>query len=240
MITNQIQAATRFAHCFADGSVRLRRCLKARLPSGELPEEAVRDTLVHWGQSAVKILDIDLEVKGKPSQSPVLLVGNHISYVDIPILMSQASIMFVAKREVGAWPVFGTAVRKLGMVLVDRKSPDSRQQAQEAVADCILKRKRHVAIFPSGTTCLEEKKPWRWGAFQIAERYGIAIQPFRVRYEPARVAAYLMEDVFAPHLWKLLQQPRLKAWLEFSDPIQVTDPGAEAERWRVWSRPTAQ
>jgi len=234
---NLIEPAKRFGHVFADGSTRLRTLLRDA-KGGEVRPKALEDCLTGWGKSALRIMKLDLHVSGKPSETPVLFVGNHISYLDIPVLMSQASIMFVAKREVGRWPVFGTAVRKLGMVMVDRNSSGSRQRAQEAVADCILKKRRHVAIFPSGTTRLYEEIPWRWGAFQIAQEYGIKIQPFRLRYEPARAVAYLMDDVFVPHLWRLLGHEKLSGWLEFHEPVAVKDPEKECKQWWEWSRAT--
>lgn len=233
---NHLNATKRFLEIFAVGSSGLNRCLKAGRGKDAIPREVLNDTLTDWGKRSLEILNLRLTQTGTPSQTPTLFVGNHVSYLDIPVLMSQVPLMFVAKKEVGSWPVFGTAVRKLGMVLVDRDRSDSRLKAAEAVGECIVKRKQSVAIFPSGTTSLEEAKPWRWGAFVIAKRYGIPIQPFRLRYHPARPAAYLMEDVFVPHLWKLLGLKELEVFVEFHPPIRVSDPEKDCAQWWEWSR----
>lgn len=232
-----VQAASRFSKIFYCSSGHLRHVLRAGKGKESLPREILEKTLTDWGAEAMEILNVKVEVTGKPSTKPSLFLGNHISYLDIPLLSSQVPLMFVAKKEVGAWPIFGTAVRKFGMVLVDRDAADSRAKAAEAVAQTILTRRQSVAIFPSGTTRIDEDTPWRWGAFVIAKRYGIPVQPFRLWWEPVRAAAYLKEDVFATHLWSLLaNRQKLTAKVEFHEPIEITDPEADCRRWWEWSR----
>jgi 1-acyl-sn-glycerol-3-phosphate acyltransferase len=49
------------------------------------------------------------------------LVGNHLSYLDIPLLMqSSPNISFVAKEEVGRWPVIGAGAHALNTIFVKR------------------------------------------------------------------------------------------------------------------------
>lgn len=234
---NHFSAAKRFLEIFSTASAGLNRCVKAGRGKPEIPRDVMDEVLTSWGRKSLEILNVHLTKTGEPTKEPALFVGNHLSYLDIPVLMSQIPVMFVAKKQIGAWPVFGAAVRKLGMVLVDRDRSDSRMKAAEAVGDCIVKRRQSVAIFPSGTTTLDEANPWRWGAFVIAKRYGIPVQPFRIYYRPARAAAYLMEDVFATHLWKVLGLKKLDVFVEFHPPIQVSDPETESQKWWKWSRP---
>ena len=123
------------------------------------------------------------------------------------------------------------------MVFVDRSSAHSRKDAAEAVAPAIQQDGYSVAVFASGTTALHEEKPWRWGTFLIAKRYGIPLQPFRLSYHPARTVAYIDDDAFAPHLWNLLGASGLRARLEFGPVLRsIDDPREEAERWWKWAR----
>lgn len=234
-MTGEIRA---FSKVLSNSYDFLRQVQKAGKGKEEVPHDVVREVLTGWGQSSLDILNVELEVKGLPSATPSLYIGNHISYLDIPLLMSQTPVMFVAKQELASWPIFGTGIKKLGMVLVERDSANSRNRAAEAIASCVLKRNHNVAIFPSGTTCLTEKKAWRWGAFLIAKRYGIPVQPFRINYTPLREVAYIDKDIFLPHLWRVAGLKKIRATLEFHDPVMVDDPQEECLRWWQWSQPS--
>jgi 1-acyl-sn-glycerol-3-phosphate acyltransferase len=193
--------------------------------------------MLKWAALMLDTLGVQLERRGDTALAqPALLVGNHVSYLDIPILMASLPVVFVAKKQISRWPVFGDACRSVGTVWVERESGASRRNAGEAIGPYILREQRSVAIFPSGTTTTDESKPWRWGAFLIAKRYGIPIRPFRLRYEPVRVAAFIQDDLFPVHLLKLLASPSVKASIEFHAPVQVEDPEADCRRWWEWSR----
>ncbi|MBY0371221.1 1-acyl-sn-glycerol-3-phosphate acyltransferase [bacterium] len=190
-----------------------------------------------WAQGLLDTLRVDVEYAGKPSPEPTLFIGNHVSYLDIPLLMSRAPVVFLAKKELASWPIFGRAMRSVGTVFVDRGSPGSRKVAAEAIAPAVHEGGYSVAVFASGTTSITEDKPWRWGAFSIAKRFNIPLQPFRLTYEPLRTVAYIDEDFFASHLWSLVGTSKIKARLEFADRIPVVeDPEAEARRWWQWAR----
>ena len=184
------------------------------------------------------LLNVELEVMGTPvCDRPVLFLGNHIGYIDIPLLMAQAPVVFVAKKQIGSWPIFGEACRALGMVMVDRDSKSSRETIGDRVSETIHKRGQSIALFPSGTTCISEKTSWRWGAFRMAQKEAITVQPFRITYSPLRTAAYIDDDSFVPHLWQLLKEPKVNVKLEFHPPVEITDPEADCEKWYRWSRP---
>ena len=166
----------------------------------------------------------------------MLFVGNHLSYLDIPVLLSQSPVAFVAKKQIGTWPIFGDACRTIGVVLVDRQSKDSREKTSGQIADAVRNRRQSVAVFPSGTTCLDETKPWRWGVFKIAKDYGIPLRPFRLKYTPRESTAFVGDSYFVPHLWTLLDEPKITATIEFHDPVMVYEPEAEANKWWAWTR----
>ncbi len=209
---------------------------KATGPDGLMPPDEKQRVLCGWGKEMMRILNVRVSVTGSPSVQPMLFVGNHISYLDIPLLMSQTPVVFVAKKELANWPIFGRAIRSAGGVFVDRESAHSRKGVAETIAPAIQKG-RQIAVFASGTTTLDEQKPWRWGAFVIAKRYGIPIQPFRLNYRPRRAAAYIDDDFFPTHLWNLVGIESIEAELEFHAPVtQIADPQAEAMKWWAWAR----
>lgn len=188
-----------------------------------------------WAREMLRVFGVHLTVKGVPSPDPVLFVGNHISYLDIPVLMAMAPVHFLAKQELGKWPLFGRAMRAAGTIFVDRSSKESRARVGDLLAEIVKKSSRPVAVFPSGTTTVDEAVPWRHGIFHMAHDHQIPIQPFRLSYQPLRTAAFIGDDAFLPHIWKLLGHP-VEATLELLPVRPVRDPENEcAELWR-WAK----
>lgn len=93
-----------------------------------------------------------------------------------------------------------------------------------------------LGIFPSGTTSLDEARPWRTGAFRIAKEGGFPVQPFRLTYDPIKQAAFVGNDLLLPHLFSLLRSGRVSARIEFGHPRMVQDPEADACELWAWSR----
>lgn len=193
-----------------------------------------------WSNKIFALMNITPQISGREHLSPGkahLFLGNHVSYLDIPLLFSAApEVTFVAKEELASWPVIGGCIRSADILLVKRESADSRKQAALAISDWIIQKKRPVAIFPSGTTTVDEKKPWKYGAFKIAKEHGVPVQPFRLRYKPLRKAAYIDDDSFLPHFWRLLGEGSIVAELEFGQPFMVQDIEADIARLQAWSQ----
>ena len=114
---------------------------------------------------------------------PFVLVANHCSYADVPILMALLSLdfLFVAKREVLSYPLVGAFVRKTGHLTVDR------EDAQQSVADAgevarALESGRSVLFFPEGTfSAAAGLRPFRLGAFKLAVDTGVSVVPLALR-----------------------------------------------------------
>lgn len=198
--------------------------------------EASNDHLAGlWARDILTNVGVSLEISGTPSlQTPLLLVGNHISYLDIPLLLRAAqNISFVAKEEVGRWPVIGAGARALNTIFIKRGCAKERSRVREAIGHELMKGKR-VAVFPAGTTCMFESKPWRKGVFEIAREFEIPVQPFRIRYSPSRTAAYIGRDFFPLHLFRLAQNGGVKARIDFHPPVMISDAMEASWTWRSW------
>jgi len=237
-IKRHISVPTKFARIFSITAKAYKAALKIEKEHGQIPQERLQSMILKWARDVLGVISIDIEIKGAPPEmtTPVLFVGNHLSYVDIPLLMASVPVVFVAKEEVSKWLVIGQAGKKAGTVFVKRESGKSRADAADAIADTILSKQRSIGIFPSGTTCLSENKPWRYGVFKIAHKQKIPVQPFRIRYEPLRKLAYIEKDTFATHLLALLRLERVKAFIEFDEVRLIEDPTKDCEDIRAWTR----
>jgi 1-acyl-sn-glycerol-3-phosphate acyltransferase len=107
----------------------------------------------HWyHRNVCRILGIKLEVNGAVvPDGPVLLVCNHTSWLDIPVLSALAPVSFVAKREVGGWPFVSSLARLQRSVFIDR----TRRQATGEAANEIMGRLTRgdaIVLFAEGTS----------------------------------------------------------------------------------------
>ncbi len=120
------------------------------LPGGNRAERVMG----WWGRAFVRSGGWTLRVEGMenlPSGGAVL-VANHQSVVDIPMLLSAfpRPVRFLAKRELGEIPLFGKAMAAAGNLFVDRDDPrDAVRMLREAGAR--LRDGRLVVVFPEGT-----------------------------------------------------------------------------------------
>lgn len=111
---------------------------------------------------------------------PVVFVFNHISYMDIPIIMlsfPKQPIRILAKAEMSKVPIFGIIYRA-ATVMVDRS--DAAKRAQSVIIlKSVLKKNISVVIAPEGTFNMTGKplKDFYDGAFKIAIETGIPVKP---------------------------------------------------------------
>jgi 1-acyl-sn-glycerol-3-phosphate acyltransferase len=201
--------------------VAILRLKRARRESGNCPHEAARHGNA-WAQRVVRALGIDLVVQGAPPPGPHLLLANHRSYVDILAILSRHPCAFLAKIEVGEWPLLGPAARLAGTVFVKRECAESRKLARES-ALALLQRGVPFAAFPEGTTFRGPGiLPFFPGLFRMAEQYGIPVVPIAVEYADP-TDAWVGEDPFLPHFLGAFAKPRVRVRVVFGPPLQPRD-----------------
>jgi 1-acyl-sn-glycerol-3-phosphate acyltransferase len=172
-----------------------------------------------WARRLVRALGVEIEVRGAPLPGPHLLLGNHRSYIDILAVLAAAPCAFLAKAEIGSWPLFGAAARLHPTVFVHREDRDSRKRAREG-ALAILQRGLPFAAFPEGTTCRGPGiLPFYPGLFRVAEEYDFAVVPFAIEYED-RADAWVDDDPFVGHFLRTFGKPRVRAVLSFGPALR--------------------
>ena len=85
------------------------------------------------------ILGIEVTLVGSAPRGAFLVASNHVLYLDILVLASLYPSAFVAKLEIGAWPVFGWIARSAGTLFVDRSGPAT---SSERDARCVRTSRR--------------------------------------------------------------------------------------------------
>ena len=171
-------------------------------------------------RAGLRRLNIDVQVRGSfPDRG--LLIANHLSYLDILVFSSVAPCVFVSKKEVRWWPVFGQMARMAGTVFIDRsRSADTLRvntEMLDALAAGVV-----VVLFPEGTSSDGSTLlPFRPALFDAAVRAQEPVTPAHLRYEVADGSAandvcYWGSMSFLPHLMRLLSRRGVRARIHFA------------------------
>ena len=159
---------------------------------------------------------------------PVLLVANHVSWLDIYALNAAlGGARYVAKREVAHWPIAGRIARGFGTFFHVRGNVRDAARMKDAVA-AALRAGERVVVFPEGTTTEGDAVGRFHAAFlQAAVDSGVPVQPVAIRYPgadgaPDPAAAFVGDMTFLASLLRVLRRPRLDARLTFGPVIRST------------------
>lgn len=185
-----------------------------------------------WHRGVCWLAGIDIRVTGYPcSRDNVLLVSNHVSYLDIPVLRATSNMTFVAKADVADWPLFGFLARIVQTIFIERNP--QRAADQKDALQARLTGGEHLMIFPEGTsTDGKTVKQFKSALFQIAMddhvRDHCHIQPVTIA---CRDAIQGQEDLFSwhgdmtllPHLWTLFCRDGLTVDIFFHAPAPASD-----------------
>lgn len=186
-----------------------------------------RATWLHgWCRFACRVLGICLTKQGSMPSSG-LLVCNHLSYVDIVVLSSIRPCVFVAKRDVASWPLFGWLARAAGAIFVDRDrrflSVETVDRIREAIASGTA-----VVLFPEGTssdgsTVLPFKSALLESIVQLRCTVGSASVEYALdNGSVADEVCYWRDMTLVPHLLNLFFKREIRANYSFS-PAKVRD-----------------
>lgn len=101
----------------------------------------------------LRLFGIRVSVVGEPPPPgrPVLILANHVSWLDIPVMASLCPLSFVAKQEIAGWPLFGAASRLQRSIFLDRTRKAATGTANAEMAGR-LARGETILLFPEGTT----------------------------------------------------------------------------------------
>jgi 1-acyl-sn-glycerol-3-phosphate acyltransferase len=91
------------------------------------------------------------EIGKRSADSPLLILANHASWLDILVITSLTPAVFVAKKEVAGWPVFGWLAKLQRTVFIDRERRHRTGAATQEIAER-LNGGDAVVLFAEGTS----------------------------------------------------------------------------------------
>lgn len=192
---------------------------------------------IYWA-GICRVLGVERRVVGLVAESgrPVLFACNHTSWLDVPVLGGTLEACFVAKAEVGTWPVVRTVARLGRTVFVSRRASETGRERDSMRARLLAG--DDLILFPEGTSSDGTRVlPFRSPFFAVAERVGDDVVPLiqpvsvvfdRLDYLPARrstrpVSSWYGDMDLGGHFWRLARYRHLRATVVLHDPVDPAD-----------------
>jgi 1-acyl-sn-glycerol-3-phosphate acyltransferase len=202
--------ATRFPHASAAERMRMNRA---------------------WSLDMLRLSGMKLVVHNDEARldAGVLVVGNHVSWIDIYVINAWRPTPFVSKAEIRKWPVVGWLAQQLDTVFVQREKRSDAKRIMHELADRLMKGEL-MCVFPEGTTTDGQSLlPFHANMFQAAVSASCPVQPICLMYEDAEgrqstAPAYIGDMSLNDSLSALLRAKPLTAHLYVCDALA---PGAD-------------
>lgn len=192
----------------------------------------------NWARGFAAVVGMKTRRVGAPPRAPFFLVSNHLGYADIILLLTQLDGVFVAKREMRAWPVLGPLAHLFGSIWVNREVRRDAVRVLDLIDEAVA-RGDGVMLFAEGTTSKGERLlPMRPALFDWAAREQFPVHYAALTYRtaagtmPAHHAVCWWGDApFGPHAWDLCRLPGFEAIITFGPgPILAPTRGELAVR----------
>jgi 1-acyl-sn-glycerol-3-phosphate acyltransferase len=191
------------------------------------PLDMRRRMMKNWAAGLLSILNIRLHCHGRsptPEMPRVLFAANHVSWLDVCVLMAACPTRFVAKAEISNWLLLGLLSRNVGTLFIERTKRIDTLRMNQHISE-VLEMGERVTVFPEGTTANGTQLNHFYASLlQSAVTVDALLYPVAIGYRNiagniCQEAAYI-DPSLVLSLQKILSQTRIDVELTFNEPIQ--------------------
>jgi 1-acyl-sn-glycerol-3-phosphate acyltransferase len=182
-----------------------------------------------WSAKMLRILNIVLAVHGaRPEEDArqIVLVANHVSWLDIFVINSAHPSRFIAKSEIRDWPIAGWLCDRAGTLFVRRAKRSDTSRINAEIHDALALGDT-VALFPEGTTTRGDRLlKFHTSLFEPAVANEAHVAPAAVRYrlldgERAECAVFIGETTFGQSIGNIIAQRKMIAEITFAPVVET-------------------
>jgi len=182
-------------------------------------------TIRVWSVLMVRVFGMRVRRYGTPLPGGVLVVANHVSWIDITLLHSQRVVGFVAKAEIEGWPLIGWLASRGGTIFHHRGNNESLHGVMHQML-LRLQQGSGVGVFPEGRTNNGQViGAFHARIFQPAVLAGVPAQPVALKYgargSAQTIIAFRTRENFLQNFWRLLGEPTRLVEVHFLEPVSV-------------------
>lgn len=190
--------------------------------------EARRARIRWWSGKMLRVLGLELRVRGSFKPGAKLIVANHVSWLDIMSVHAVCpEARFVSKADVQDWPLVGRLVASAETLYIERERRRDALRVVHQMAE-VLRGGGTVAAFPEGTTGDGHRLlPFHANLLQAAIATDTPIQPVALRYADGQhavspAAQWLGETTLGGSLWKLARARGLVVHVRVLPPMATS------------------
>lgn len=193
-----------------------------------------RPISVRYYKALCAFLRVHIRVVGVPSRdTPTLILANHVSWLDIPVISAVTPVAFVAKSEIANWPVVGVAAKLLGTIFVDRTRRSQTNEAASEIAQRLTEGDP-VVLFAEGTSSdgnrvLEFRTALVGAVTELKGKYDVMLQPLSIAYTRTQgiplgrqhrpLVAWYGDIDFVPHFKEFLRRGAVDVVVHFGEAV---------------------
>lgn len=185
-------------------------------------------------RALTRLLRVRIHVAGAPSHGqPTLILANHVSWIDILVLSAICPISFVAKKEVGGWPIVGPTARLQRTVFVDRTRRHQTAEVNNEIATRLAEGDP-VVLFAEGTSndgnrVLSFHSALVGAVAKVDAEHEVLLQPVSIAYTRTQgipmgrqhrpLAAWYGDMDFTPHFKTFARRGAVDVTVTFAEPV---------------------
>jgi 1-acyl-sn-glycerol-3-phosphate acyltransferase len=207
--------------------------IRTRFPRWDEAERA--QAVQAWSARLLQLAGIELQTSGAaPPTGPMLLVANHISWLDIVVIHAAGYCRFVSKADVARWPLVGDLATGAGTLFIERASRRDAMRVVHHMRDSLVAGDV-VAVFPEGTTGDGRALlPFHANLIQAALSADVPVQPLALRFADRSGAtsyapSFVGNETLLGSIWRTLAAEHLVAQVRYADP--QTHAGRDRRAW---------
>lgn len=182
-----------------------------------------RLALQRWSAKLMRHLAARLTIHGIPpreSDTPFMLVSNHVSWLDIFAINAAVPTRFVAKSEVRSWPLVGWLCVKADTLFIERGRRRDLARLDEVIAVALRNGAGMGAFLEGTTTDGSVVLPFHSSLLRPALAANVRIVPVAIQYRRSdgsicTEAAYDGDKSAADALRLMLTQHEIHAHVHF-------------------------
>lgn len=185
-----------------------------------------------FSRLGLRLLGIRVSIAGNPVENlptTSLILGNHLSYLDIMILAAHFPTLFITSMEVKHTPFLGLLADMGGSLFIERRSRDNISAEIGTIA-AALKSGHTVTLYPEGTSSDGRTVlPFKRSLIKAAIDASVPVQPLALTYTRINgrpfgdsnrdMVCWYGDMSFLPHFLRLFTVRSINVNLSFLDPI---------------------
>jgi 1-acyl-sn-glycerol-3-phosphate acyltransferase len=181
-----------------------------------------------YAKICLKIFRVKIECADKiqvpdKKNKKIILLSNHVSYMDIFLLAALYRTLYVSKIEVKHYLLIGQIAWMIGIIFLKRNLPEERHKLIRIIAND--PHKRIITIFPQGTTSSNANPlPFKAGIFKTVEiNPKIVLVPISIHYKEESKIAWTEEQILIDNVKSVCSMNKIHVKVKLHEVISITD-----------------